>query len=186
VQDTDPEDTYWCDTSATNTAEEIADQFSSVINSNFGDITASVNGVYVTIVNSATGEYAVLTNYFFNTNAINGVTALGGTGNNATPDSGGIEEVTIISQSGTKTIIPVRIFALGAGVNVEVEIALKVGSTYYPIVTNLESGYVSGEPVPLYSEWASGRASASLVARMVGTVPMGGSQTILAVVEQIL
>jgi hypothetical protein len=183
VEDSDPSAAYWVDTSAASTAAEIATLFSNYINANFS-VTAAVDVDVVTITNANTGSGAILTH---SANTTNTMTYFGGggTGTNAVSGSGSVEEVTLIAQSGTKTIKPVKIIALGGGVNVAVEIALKVGSTYYPVVTNLASGYGIGEPLPTHAEWVSGRASAALVARMVGTVPNGGSQRILAIVEQI-
>lgn len=101
--------------------------------------------------------------------------------------SGAINEVTIIPQSGTKTIKPVAIYCAGPGVGVGIELALKVGSSYFPLCTNLaphQSGVISSIG-SFYNEWLAGRASAALVARMTDTPPVGGSQRLVAVVEQI-
>jgi len=185
LSDNNPSQPHWIDTNSTMTAADIATLFSNYLNANFS-VSSSVSGDDVTITTSDTGSGAILIHVETTATVINSYNISGGGGGtDATSGSGSIEEVTIIPQSGTKTIKPVKITSLGAGVNTVVQIALKVGSTYYPVVTNLASGYGEGEPVPEPSEWVSGRASASLVARMVDTVPNGGVKLILAIVEQI-
>ena len=108
-------------------------------------------------------------------------------GTDEIPPSGAITEVTIISQDGSKTIKPVALYCAGPGLGVGIEVALKVGSSYFPLGANL-SPYQNGVISAIgsyYNEWLAGRASAALVARMTDTPPVGGSQRLVAVVEQI-
>jgi len=80
------------------------------------------------------------------------------------------------------------------GIDVYVELALKVGVAYYPISPLI--GPFTASYVPLagamFDEWINGRAGASLSARMVEndgspaiTIPAGGTLTVWAVAEQV-
>lgn len=115
-----------------------------------------------------------------------GTSTGGGSGTNFIPGSGQVSEVTLISQDGTKAIKPLRCGVSGAGISTTVQFALKVSGTYYPLSADMASDATTGEPgvSSYFAELVSGRGSASLVARMTGGIPNGGSLTCWAIAEQ--
>jgi len=178
--------TTWIDLAPISTVYDAATAFAAAINNMLlGTITASNLSEVVTVTNSTTGVTSFLGISIGDGSA---TSTGGGTGVDAVAPSGGISEVVIIAQSGTKTIKPIRAeFHDSSGVAVGVQFALKVGASYYPIGNDLGASVTVGriEPVAFYAEWISGRASAALVALMTGATPIGGTLTCWAVAEQI-
>jgi hypothetical protein len=183
--DSDPMQTYWVDTVSYTTADDLAVGFASMINTIMGALVATNVGNQVVITNGSVGASisVVVSSSFADISYTGG----GGAGTNEIMEAGSVSEVTLIAQDGTKTIKPVRVFAYGGGIFDTVQIALKVGSTYYPICQNVGSAEVYEEPIigAYYAEWVSGRASASLVARISGsTPPFGGDLRVIAIAER--
>lgn len=185
-QDSDPSVTPWINTAAMTTSAELSDSLTTLINGLYPGLASDGSGV-VTLTNLGVGTAASLAA----SSALADITSItgGGSGEEEVPESGSISEVTLIAQDGTKKIKPVRIFAYdGEGLAVSVQFALKVGSNYYPLASNVGSGEVYAEPLigSHIGEWYStGRASASLVARYTDPPPFGGALRCVAIVEQI-
>ena len=175
----------WIDITSLSSIYDAASAFATAVNSlSLGFVTASNLAEVTTITTSTVGATSVLNISIGDGSA---TSVGGGTGADAVAPSGGISEVVIIAQDGTKTIKPVKAgFHDAGGVAVGVQLALKVGGTYYPIGTALTASATVGsiEPGSFYAEWISGRASAALVAYMTGSTPLGGTLTCWAVAEQ--
>jgi hypothetical protein len=185
IQDTDPSNTPWIDTSGMSSTSDVLTALSATITAAFGGITVSESGLIMTITRNATGASASLAIATAQADVYS--SGGGGSGTDLVAAVGGVQEFTIIAQDGTKTIYPVRCFIAGAGVAAPVQFALKVASTYYPLGANFAANATYGDLVDLsayYQEWITGRASASLVARIIGTLPLGGSIYCAAIVEQ--
>lgn len=114
----------------------------------------------------------------------------GGSSTPAVPPSGEVDEVVLIAQDGTKTVKPVLLgyyIEPGFALDATVQFALKVGETYYPLGDDVPNNELQGN-VPansFFAEWVSGRASASLVARMTSAVPTEGMLNCWAIVERV-
>lgn len=184
---TDPTNgSVWIDITSLSSIYDAASAFATAVNNlSLGSVTASNLAEVVTITNSTVGATSVLNISIGDGSASS---TGGGAGVDAVAPSGGISEVVVIAQSGTKTIKPVRaeFHDSGGGVAVGVQFALKVGGTYYPIGSDVGASVPIGriEPASFYAEWLSGRASAALVAFMTGAIPVGGTLTCWALVEQ--
>ena len=185
VDDFDPTSVVWVDNGSgdpSTTAYNFEMAFATFA-STYGFTLSRTDNV-VTIFTGATGSTSTS---YYNLTAFTGVVlAGGGAGVNAVAGSGQVSEVTIISQDGTKTIKPLRCGVSGAGISTTVQFALKVGGIYCPLSADMASDATTGEPgvSSYFAELVSGRASASLVARMTGGVPNGGSLTCWAIAEQ--
>jgi hypothetical protein len=183
--DSDPAQTYWIPTGSYTTADELAAAFAAKINDIMASTVATSLSNQVVITNGSTGASisVSITPSFADISYYGG----GGNGTDEIMEAGSVSEVTLIAQDGTKTIKPVRVFAYGGGIFDTVQIALKVGGTYYPICQNVGSMEVYEEPIigGYYAEWVSGRAAAALVARISGsTSPMGGDLRVIAIAER--
>jgi hypothetical protein len=168
-----------------STTSELLTALSAAIGATFGGISLSESGLVLTITRTATGASTSLAIATAQADVYGSYG--GGIGTDLVPAEGGVQEVTLITQDGTKTIYPVRCYIAGAGVAAPVQFALKVASSYYPLGANFAANATYGDLVDLsayYQEWITGRASASLVARIIGTLPLGGSVQCCAIVEQ--
>ncbi|WP_397382963.1 hypothetical protein [Prosthecobacter sp.] len=192
LSDTDPANgTIWLDATF-NSSSVMAPAFRDAINAlSIPGVTAyaSNDGYdFMLLTKSTTGAASGLI-FTVNTEPTAYVITGGGSGTDATSDSGAVQEVTLIPQSGVKSVLPVKISVFGDGAlsGVTVEVALKVGGSYYPVAALINGALTYGEAVPAnhWDEWVIPRISSALVARYVDTPPMGGAMTIFAVAEQI-
>jgi hypothetical protein len=108
---------------------------------------------------------------------------------------GAVTEIEIIPAVSGKTILPVRVFALGDGAfsGMTVDVCLKEGGSYYPLCAEFSTVVAAGEilgasgnmPMGAYQvRWINGLFNGSLVARLIGTVTDGGTLTLYAICEQ--
>lgn len=191
LSDTDPANgTIWLDASF-NSPPVMAGAFRDAINAlSISGVTASASNDgydFLLISNSTMGSSASLI-FTANSEPTAYVLSGGGSGTDATSDSGAVQEVVLIPQSGVKSVLPVKISVFGDGAlsGVTVEVALKVGGSYYPVAALINGALTYGEAIPAnhWDEWVIPRISSALVARYVDTPPMGGMMTVFAIAEQ--
>jgi hypothetical protein len=180
---TDPADgSYFMDTTSLVDVAGLVAAMVSIINSQAW-ATAVDDGTVVVTTPGSTGASSSLSGA---TDLLGSTVTGGGTGADAVPASGGIQEVTLVAQDGAKTIKPVSVGFSGDGGLVcgSIVLSLKVGGTYYPFATIGNTPTLGmAAPDANVTEWVSGRASAALVARST-TLDLGGQATIWAIAEQ--
>ncbi len=180
----------WIDSTGWVTVQDVAAGIAAGINGqSIPNIVAEANmasPALVTVSHSGTGAATSLDGSLVNA-GVDNTTSGGGSGTDAVAPSGAITEITLIAQDGAKNIKPVKLGTSGEGINIGIEIALKIaGPTYYPVCNDLAANHTTGEATisTLYTEWLGARTSAALVARMAAAAPVGGSLTLWAIVEQ--
>lgn len=173
----------WLDNTSMASPDDYAQGLTSAVSAlSIGGVGGSQSGNIATISNSGTGSSAVISCI---TNTI-GTPSGGGSGSDAVAPSGAIAEVELVSASTGKSLRPLRIFADDDdGLGVDVQVALKVSGVYYPVIPSqtVATNTIS-ELQPLgaseLSEFFAGRTSASLIARIIGSPPVGGSVAVYA------
>lgn len=109
----------------------------------------------------------------------------GGFGVDAIPASGGVQEVTLLTYDAAKTTKPLRLGVYGSPTAPgTVAFYLKTsGGTYYQLASPLSA---TGEPAvgSHFTEWVSGRAAVSLVARLL-TPGENGSSAVWVIAERL-
>lgn len=177
------------DTSTMGNGQDIANALAALMGSLFGQVAANVTTVdssyFLNLSSSSTGAAANISASMDNPAgpAISG----GGSGLDTVPPSGEIAEVEIIPADGFKFLKPVRCGVYDAtGLGSTVQFALKFAGMYFPIGSDIGAMSISAEVAPheFWLEWADGRTAASLVARMTGSIPLGGTLTCWAIAEQ--
>lgn len=185
---TDPSDgSKWIDVSSLSSENDAASAFGSAITSlsiPSSNVPTPI-GATVIIENTTSGSSTTL---YIDDPGLSASSTGGGNGVDYVAPSGAITEATVISQSGSLNIKPIRVGVYGSvGVNATVQVALKVASSYYPIASDIGAlnTSVDIDLGSFYTEWISGRASASLIVRMTSYAPVGGDLTCWAIVEQV-
>jgi hypothetical protein len=177
----------WVDITYLSDNFQVASALASAINSIIGGSpVATAVDASVEVVNYGTGTGATLSGY----STYSDITSVAGGGSGAdlipgSPPTGAITEAEIIAADGIKTLKLLKCGITASNLNTSVQIALKSGGTYYPVGSDW-SAYGTYEIAigDKYLEWITGRAGASLVALITGTVPMGGSAILWATCEQ--
>lgn len=189
-QDSDPggsSTATWIDTSAFSSDTELSSSLSSMIYSLLGPVSSSFSNL-TQISNTAPGasHNVSASSSFSDCTSVDG----GGAGTDfvaGVDPSGGIAEVEIIPVNGYKTIKPIRCGVHGdSPINAATQFALKVSGLYFSLGADIpaSTSYAEVQPYDSWLEWVSGRATSSLVARITGSMPLGGFLSCWAITEQ--
>lgn len=183
--DSDPSTTPWVDTSGFSTWADLVGALESELLAHFSTaINTVVDSNILTVGCNASGASATITS----TEAFADVTVSGGgSGVNAVAGSGHITEVILIPKVTGKIIKPERLFASGAGIDINVAFALKTtAGAYHALCENVPAGEVYCEPLigGNFTKWLTGLGGADLIAYYSGTTPTGGGLTCIAFAEQ--
>lgn len=193
---TDPMDgSVFIDITAFSGQLDYALAIEGMLNSNLAAYVTNVvrNEFQVTFDTIATGS-AIYVNA---TMTMSNVTTSGNVpGTDGAEGYGAVTEIEIFPAVSGKTILPVRVFALGDGAfsGMTVDVCLKEGGSYYPLCAEFSTVVAAGEilgasgnmPMGAYQvRWINGLFNGSLVARLIGTVTDGGTLTVYAIAEQV-